>query len=239
MILAKGRVLAAAGRIRESREILEKIRTTSADPLAVAIASVVLAKLKFDVNEPDAQSLAEKALASIASLDVSAWRAEASLMVLRAHLRSGDMSHAADDIGAFDRWMADAQSPRGRVLLGLAKAEMARRQSDPAWREHYDAARKLAVDDTVPYEIATVVASYGDVLLTQGDLDAAATEIGRLSRWSDQDFTCAVLETRLYAALGRDETRQTALARARALAGERIIPDSALSAPVSAKIGER
>jgi predicted Zn-dependent protease len=135
--------------------------------------------------------------------------------------------------------MDPAESPRGRVMLQLAKAELARRQSDPAWRQAYDAARKLAVEDAVPYEIATVVASYADVLLAQGDLDSAATEIGRLSRWSDQDFTCAVLETRLYAALGRDEIRQSALARARALAGERIIPDSALSAPVSSKIGER
>jgi DNA-binding winged helix-turn-helix (wHTH) protein/tetratricopeptide (TPR) repeat protein len=239
VLLAKGRVFAASGRIRESRDILERIRTTSADASAVAIASVVLAKIKFEASEPDASALAEKALASLGSPDNSAWRAEASLTMFRTHLHGGDMARAADDVADFDRWMTQADSPRGRVLLQLAKAELARRQSAPNWRDPYDIARKLAVDGGVPYEIATVISSYGDVLLTQGDLDAASTEIGRLSRWSDQDFTCAVLETRLYAALGRDETRQTALARARALAGERSIPDSALSAPVSSKIGER
>ena len=239
VMLAKGRVLAATGRMRESRDILEKIRSTSTDPSAIAVASVVIAEMKFDANEPDASMLAQKALASLETADLAAWRAQASLMMVRTHLRAGDVAGAASDVAAFDKWMEQSDSPRGRVLLGLAKAELARRQSDPKWREPYDATRKLAVDDGVPYEIATVVTSYGDVLLAQGDLDAASTEIGRLSRWSDQDFNCAVLETRLYAALGRDETRQTALARARALAGERIIPDSALSAPVSAKIGER
>jgi hypothetical protein len=54
-----------------------------------------------------------------------------------------------------------------------------------------------------------------------------------VSRWSDQDFDCAVLEARLYSATGRNEARQATVARARVLAGERPIPSDALSAPVS------
>jgi hypothetical protein len=56
-----------------------------------------------------------------------------------------------------------------------------------------------------------------------------------VTRWADRDFACAVLEARLYAAMGRNEARQTAVARARALAGERRIPDDALATPVSTR----
>jgi hypothetical protein len=42
-----------------------------------------------------------------------------------------------------------------------------------------------------------------------------------------------VLEARLYAAMGRNEARQAALARARSLAGERPIPADALAVPIS------
>jgi hypothetical protein len=48
-----------------------------------------------------------------------------------------------------------------------------------------------------------------------------------------------VLEARLYAALGRDEARQTAVARARALAGERPLPADALAPAIAARAAAR
>ena len=52
-------------------------------------------------------------------------------------------------------------------------------------------------------QTATVAESFADALLAEGDLDAAALEVGRLSRWSEQDFRCAVLEARLQELLRR------------------------------------
>jgi uncharacterized protein HemY len=101
------------------------------------------------------------------------------------------------------------------------------------WRSAFDAARQIAARDAIPYGIAAVAKSYSDALFAEGDLDAAAVEVGRVARWSEQDFICAVLEARLYAALGRNEVRQTAVARARSLAGERSIPPEALAVPIS------
>ena len=34
--------------------------------------------------------------------------------------------------------------------------------------------------------------SYADALIADGDLEAAAVEVGRVSRWSEQDFGCAL-----------------------------------------------
>jgi hypothetical protein len=71
-------------------------------------------------------------------------------------------------------------------------------------------ALKAAADVTtcipsIPSEIAAAARSYADALL-------AAVAVGRLSRWSDQDFGCGAVEARQYAAIGRNKARQAALA---------------------------
>jgi hypothetical protein len=48
-----------------------------------------------------------------------------------------------------------------------------------------------------------------------------------------------VLEARLYAALGRNEARQTAVSRARALAGERNLPPDVLAVPISTRAAKQ
>jgi hypothetical protein len=141
---------------------------------------------------------------------------------------------------AFESWAGDSDDPRARLFARLARAEYARKTGAGGdWRLAFADARDLAGRDGIPYEIALVAKSYVDALLAEGDLDAAAVEVGRVSRWSDQDFTCAVLEARLYAATGRNEARQTAVTRAQALAGERSIPPDALSAAVSTRAAKQ
>jgi hypothetical protein len=58
----------------------------------------------------------------------------------------------------------------------------------------------------------------------------AATVIGQTGRWADKDFFCALLQLRLYHALGKRDVWRTTLDKVRALAGERAIP-SALALP--------
>ena len=60
--------------------------------------------------------------------------------------------------------------------------------------------------------------------------------IGRVARWADRDFDCALLQAGLYHALGQRATWQTALARARSLAGERTIPASLQNPPAPVAI---
>jgi Flp pilus assembly protein TadD len=78
--------------------------------------------------------------------------------------------------------------------------------------------------------------SWGTTLIAAGELDAAGSVVGRVARWSNTDFACAVLQANLYRALGRQAAWEAALAHARTLAGERALPASAAAAPAPAPL---
>jgi len=237
LTLAQARALAAVGRLHEARDLLDRLRGGGSDPATTAAAGAVLARLDLDGNNAAAAGdLAERTVSVLDAPSYSAIRAEAWLTQVRAALRAANAGRAAEAIAAFDHWATQTDEPRAHLFARLAEAEYARQFSDARqWRGAFEAARDLAAHDAVPYEIATVAKSYADALFAEGDLEAAAVEVGRVSRWSEQDFLCAVLEARLYAATGRNEARQTAVSRARALAGERSIPADALAVPVSTR----
>jgi predicted Zn-dependent protease len=237
LTIARAKALAAVGRLREARDTLDRLRSTNPDSTTAAAASVVLARLEMDSNNARAAGdLAERSVIVLDAPGYAGLRADAWLTQIRSLLNNADSARASAAIAGFETWAAQADDPRAALFARLARAEYARRFDDgKSWRAAFDTARELAARDAVPAEIAAVAKSYADALFAAGDLDTAAVEVGRVSRWSEQDFACAVLEARLYAALGRDEARQTALARARTLAGERSIPADARATPVSTR----
>ena len=239
--LARASALAAVGRLREARDTLDRLRSTSKDPVAIAMAGVVLARLELDSNNIGAaHDLAERAVSALEAPGYSSMRADAWLSEVRAALRGADAAKAGETIAALDSWAQLTGDSRARIFARLAHAEYTLRFGDgKGWREAFNAARDLAAHEAVPHEIATVARSYADALFADGDIDAAAVEVGRVSRWADQDFACAVLEARLYAALGRNEARQTAVSRARALAGERNLPPDVLAVPISTRAAKQ
>ncbi|HSC10954.1 MAG TPA: transcriptional regulator [Rhodanobacteraceae bacterium] len=234
--LARARALAAVGRLHEARAALDGLRSgAGVDADIVAGAGNVLARIELEGGRVAmAQELAEQAVSALSAPNHAQGRAEAWLTQLRAELQA-DPAKATATLAAFEEWAGRTSDSRAHLLARLADAEHARKTGSGDWRRAFAEAGELAARDGLPYEIATVARSYAEALLAEGDLEAAAVEVGRVSRWSDQDFGCAVLEARLYAATGRNDARQTAVARARALAGERVIPDDALSAPVSTR----
>ena len=235
LTLARARALAAVGRLREARASLDRLRSTSTDAITVATAGAVLARLELDGgNIASAGDLAERTVSVLDSPNYSRPRADAWLTEVRAALRVSDSARASKAVAALEAWTAKTDEPRAALFSRLARAEYSARFDNDGWRSAFDAARDLAAKNAIPFEIAAVSASYADALFRNGDIDGAGVEVGRITRWSDQDFDCAVLEARLYAALGRNEARQSALARARSLAGERSIPAAALMTPVTA-----
>jgi len=78
--------------------------------------------------------------------------------------------------------------------------------------------------------------SGGTTLIAEGEIDAAGPVVGRVARWADSDFSCAVLQATLYRALGQSSAWDAALAQARSLAGERAVPSSASAAPGQAPL---
>jgi len=234
--LARIRALAAVGRLREAQEALDALRSanTGGDVIA-AMASGLFAKLELEQNHPEsAEALAAKAVETLTATGYANDRADAWLTQARAALRDPHDTRAAALSSAFGDWAQAGSSARARFLAQLARAEVAAQRSPasdptasdaaPEWHRAFDAARELAAKDGVPSEIAAVAASYATALLAHAELDAAAVEIGRVSRWSDGDFRCALLEAQLHAARGDSAGRDAALARVRALAGERPIP---------------
>ena len=232
--LARARALLAVGRLQEARGVLDGLRSAAgADAVTVATAGAVLAQLELQVgNATAADGLAERAVSVLSTRNFVNTRGHAWFTQVRAELKT-DPGKAAATLATFEEWVGRIADPRAHLFARLARAEQARRTGAADWRRAFADASDLAARDGIPYEIAAVARSYADALLAEGDLDAAAVEVGRVSRWSDQDFDCAVLEARLYSATGRNEARQATVARARVLAGERPIPSDALSAPVS------
>jgi hypothetical protein len=237
-MLARAKALAAVGRLREARELLNRLRDTNpgSDDVTAAAAAVPLARLEMESGAAaTAARLAGPAADALAQPGYVRMRADAWLTDVRALVRSGDATGAKAALAAFGAWAAGAGDRHASLFAGLARAEYHWRLGAGDWRADFDSARAIADESAIPADIAAAAAAYADALLAEGDLEKAEVEVGRLSRWSDQDFDCALREALLYAALGRDEARQSALTRARALAGERTIPKGAAAIAVSTR----
>jgi DNA-binding winged helix-turn-helix (wHTH) protein len=235
LMLARAQALAASGRLREARAVLEDLRHTPASPLAAAAAGAVLAEFELEGGDAaKASDLAEQAIAALVAPSYTKLHARAGLTAVRAALRKGYAARALTAADELETWAQRNGEVRARLFARLARAEYTRKFG-ANWRMDFDAARELAEHGGVPFEVSTVARSYGAALLAEGDLPAASIEIGRVARWAEQDFDCAVLEARLFSALGRDAARQTATAAARTLAGERSIPVDALSTPLTVR----
>jgi hypothetical protein len=76
----------------------------------------------------------------------------------------------------------------------------------------------------VPADVGAVTSSYGPWLLAHGRLQDAGDVIGRIAPWARHDYECALLQVRLFHALGQPGPWAKALDQARALAGERELP---------------
>jgi hypothetical protein len=81
----------------------------------------------------------------------------------------------------------------------------------------------------VPAEIVAVARARAPLLLASGASDAAAAAIGRVAPWASADFDSALLQLRLFHALGQRDAWFHALRQAQGLAGERTIPPALLA----------
>jgi DNA-binding winged helix-turn-helix (wHTH) protein len=232
LALARVRALLAVGRFREARETLQALYGTNKnDANAIAMADGLSARLELEQHHPAAAAeLAGRAVEALTAPGDVGMRAEAWLTQLRAALQEPAEAHAAAILSAFEAWAEAGTAARARFQARLARAEYAARfAAADEWHRRFESARSLAEQGGVPMEIAAAARGYATALMAHAELDAAAVEIERVSRWSDGDFACALLEVQLHAALGQDAERETSLARARALAGERSIPTPLLS----------
>jgi hypothetical protein len=159
-------------------------------------------------------------------------RANAALTEIRALRRLGRLSEANAELVRLHNWADDAHAPLVALYAELASAERTPElgPNAPATM-HFEEAQRIAADLNVPYLVAAVAAPYGTALIAAGELERAAVVVGRIARYAENDFGCAVLQARLYRAVGQREPWQNALARSRALAGERPLPQGLADLP--------
>jgi DNA-binding winged helix-turn-helix (wHTH) protein/tetratricopeptide (TPR) repeat protein len=236
----RARALVANGRLADARSLLDEIeRGLAADSQAGLPGDVASERSRLHLatgNVVAAADAARTAVAQLPTFDEARERARAWLTLCRALRAANRASEAATQTAGFVQW-ARAQSGTPSVSLFATLAE-----AEQAWIEHrredayrsYAAALGEAERWAVPMDLVAVASSYGASLIADHELDRASAVIGRVARWADQDFDSAVLQARLYRALGQTEAWQAALTRARALAGERSVPPDAVSAPAPA-----
>lgn len=226
------------GRLTEARKLLSSV-SEIADPKEEAdlhaLIGALQAELDLDDGKPHEAVLhAARAVDELAShLRFKGGRANAWLTLTRALRAAGNATEAQLQTQRFAK-VANSETPSAISLRArLAEAEQHWSVGERAIALHaYADAMRTAERAGKPYDIRTVVTSYGGALLDAGDLQNASTIIGRVGRWAASDFESALLQVQLYHSLGQPDAWHSALEAARALAGERPIPAAMQRSPV-------
>jgi tetratricopeptide (TPR) repeat protein len=234
------RALAANGRLRESRALLEDVLRT-ADPRTevdvVAAASRIRGQLELSLGNPEAAIPLAQRTIDLQSATGRGYSEStlAALVLLRALRQANRHAEATDVATQVSQWARDLRQPdEALVHVRLIDAEQAWSNRDRARAvEYYEDALRIAESSGNPLDAAEVVWSYGNALIDMHDFVLAGTVVGRAGRWTDRDFHSALLQARLYQALGRPDAWRTALDQAQRLAGERAIPHDLTRSPQS------
>lgn len=222
--------LAAAGRLREARRLLDGIQQ-GADPaqekFVLAITCRLQAQLDLAAGHSDsAIALASRTIDILSTVPRSASESAAAWLTLARALRNAHRDGEAKlQLQRFSSWGKDVSAPTTILRIRLAEAEQAWSDGDRALAvQRHEEALHTAIEKGSSSDLAEVTLSYGNALLDAGELVRASTVVGRIGRWATRDFYLALLQARLYQALGQPEAWQSALDSAHALAGERLIP---------------
>jgi len=228
--------LAENGRTAEAHALLEELIGSvdaQTETTTLGLARESQAELELAAGQAaTAAVLAAQAMGALPTPQYQQPRANAALTEIRALRRLGRLSEANAELVRLHNWADDAHAPLVALYAELASAERTPElgPNAPATM-HFEEAQRIAADLNVPYLVAAVAAPYGTALIAAGELERAAVVVGRIARYAENDFGCAVLQARLYRALGQREPWQNALARSRTLAGERPLPQGLADLP--------
>ncbi len=222
----------ALGRFHDAAALLSTLPEDAPDanPFVARRLHALRARLALARREND--SAAHEAKVALAlpapSDDLGEGVAEIALVYQRAVLAA----HAAEIVQppAAD-WIAFDKAP-AYPIQALATAEWAasRGQSETAERI-FEHALAMAEARGVPADVGLVTDAFGPWLLAHGRMHQAGDVIGRVAPWAARDYDCALLQVRLFHALGEPAAWSKALAQARELAGERELPADLVEPP--------
>lgn len=231
--LNRAQVLLATGRYREAGALLGDAQL---DAVQGAVLRVRVASLRADLalRESRWQDAANGAQAALAAWPMQGAERERERLVrieLRARLALGD-SAAARRLA--ERPPSPFALPDDVAYRELSRADWLLAQRDDGALDALRAALAAAGEGGVPATLAAVADTAVPVLLQRGLTDEAGALAGRVAPWAGRDFDCALAQVRVHHAAGAIDAWRAALAVARALAGERSVPD-ALTEPPTAR----
>ncbi|MGN7727301.1 winged helix-turn-helix domain-containing protein [Luteimonas sp. 22616] len=218
ILLGRAEALLAVGRLAEAGRLLAMPEAARVVPGDYKRRDYLRMELARQAGDP-------RAVVKIADAALADWP-PARRPQLRAwlQLRREQAAQALDlppaDAGQAGGALAGDDVPQ-RLLRAL--------QAGPGGEPDFRAALDLAEQRAIPQEIAAAVDAYARWRLDRGQTAEAGGLAGRTAPWAEQDFELALLQVALYARLGQHEQWEAALARARALAGERPIPSELLA----------
>ncbi len=224
----------SVGRLTEARSRLAALAEAGelADDTAVPmLARGALAQLALaDGQMRNAAMLSLQAVAAAAATPRDGLSGDAWLTLIRAQRLQGQNADADAALQRFTQWAGTQESPAVAIRTRLAQAETAwsEQRRDDADRTYADALG-LAERGSIPADVAAVAVSWGEALIERGDLETASAVAGRVAGWAGSEYSCALLQARLYRALGHLDAWREAMDQVHRLAGERPVP-SALSA---------
>lgn len=235
LLLNRAQWFIGEGRHREAAEALAQasgIPTSGNRVLAARRRSLEALLAAHEARWHDAAEAAREALADWPAAGADGDRASTMLVRQRALLALG---RAGEAEGLADRTRTPADEPAGepgRVADAIAMGEWMAHAGEAvradAW---FGFAAESAERRGVPAEIVAVAQAWTPRLLASGRSEEAVAMIGRVASWASRDFDAALLQLRLYHALGQREAWSNALREARALAGERTIPAAIATMP--------
>lgn len=230
--LARVRGLAAIGRMQAAQALLAELQAAvRAEPgvlLEQTRDELPLVAGQLALTRGDAEAAVREAKAAFAlpeDLNNPSERASALLLNWRALVLADRREEAAAIAAYAARWGAAQPQPATRFRIDLIEAGQAALDGrDAVARDAYERALTAADQTRVPADLLETIQPYVDFLIERGDLAQAAALAGRAAGWAASDFDAAVLQVRLYRALGQAAEGSAAFDRARALAGERALP---------------
>jgi DNA-binding winged helix-turn-helix (wHTH) protein/tetratricopeptide (TPR) repeat protein len=224
-------VLLALGRLREAAALLgaQPVEAADASPFVARRLHALRARLALARGDT-AQAVveAQRALDLPGPVDDRGEGvAEIALVYQRALLANG----SAPQSSPVERWVAP-DLPLAYPAQAVLAAEwaVAQQRTDDADRL-FRTALDMAEQRGEAADVALVAEACAPWLLQRGRMQEAGDLIGRVAPWANGDFDSALLQVRLFHALGQREPWSRALVQAQALAGEREIPDELLRMP--------
>lgn len=236
VLIIKLGVLLSAGSLQEAEQVLKQLREQ--EPGAEAYTGRIQ---YYDAGYAHAVRDYERSSASAAAAVRHDWEpalygenAHAWLLLLRAQIALGQARKAAQVLQDASDWSSANTGDRVEVnaILALMRGEYAAFTGDSgAAVLNFEEALNLADQTRSASRLVWAVRPYTEWLIAQGDLERAGIVAGRISALADRSYDAALVQLRLYHAMGEPSGWRPALERARALAGEREIPPELLIPP--------